>query len=81
MSRIRDWFPLLALVACLSGVVAAVGLCKLASATSERACIERAAAKYPAESVSAVVTKDRTATGPLKLSFVTERARAVDDCD
>jgi hypothetical protein len=42
-----------------------------------RSCIARAEARYPAVAVSAFTGR---ATGPLKVSFVDERARALDDC-
>jgi len=42
-----------------------------------RSCIARAEARYPAVPVSAFTGR---ATGPLKVSFVDERARALDDC-
>ena len=68
-------------------LIAAVGIWKLAGATSDeadaaerRACIEEAQARYPAVSGSAFVTRDRSASGPLKLSFVRERQRAVAAC-
>jgi hypothetical protein len=53
----------------------------LADETAKRACIEAAVAKYPAVSVSAFVTRDRSASGPLKLSFVRERQKAVAACE
>ena len=73
--------PVIALVASLAALIAAVGLWRLASETGERACIERAQAKFPAVPVSAFVTKDRSATGPLKVSYIVERQKAVSDCD
>ncbi len=42
-----------------------------------RNCLEEAQAKYPATPVSAFDTKS---TGPIKLSFVQERQKAVEDC-
>ena len=42
-----------------------------------RSCIARVQAQYPAVPVSAFTGR---ATGPLKVSFVNERARALDDC-
>jgi hypothetical protein len=42
-----------------------------------RSCIARAEAAYPAVPVSALTTQD---TGPLKVSFVEERQRAIDEC-
>jgi cytochrome oxidase assembly protein ShyY1 len=71
---------LLAILALLSLFVA-IGVWRLGSKTDERACIEAAQARYPAVSVSAFVTRDRSASGPLKLSFVRERQRAVAECD
>jgi hypothetical protein len=69
-------------------LIAAVGIWKLAGsasdnadATEKRACLEAAQARYPAVSVSAFVTRDRSEAGPLKLSFVKERQRAVQACE
>ena len=45
--------------------------------TRYRSCIARAEAAYPAVPVSAFTTQD---TGPLKVSFVEERQRALDEC-
>lgn len=73
--------PILTLVLAVVGVVIAVGVWRLAGETDQRACIEAAAAKYPAVPVSAFVTRDRSATGPLKVSYIRERSRAVDACD
>src|SRR5919204_575760 len=42
---------------------------------------QAAEARYPAVGVSAFVTRDRSDTGPIKLSFVSERQKAVDACD
>jgi len=42
-----------------------------------RSCIARAEAEFPAVPVSAFA---REQTGPLKVAFVAERARALDDC-
>lgn len=81
MEGLQRLAPLLTLVLAIVGVVIAVALWRLAGETGERACIEAAEAKYPAVPVSAFVTRDRSATGPLKLSFVRERTRAVDACD
>ena len=87
-SRDRDPVKTLLTAALLVVVLfAAIGIWKLAGATSDeadaaerRACIEEAEARYPAVSVSAFVTRDRSASGPLKLSFVRERQRAVAAC-
>jgi len=42
-----------------------------------RSCIARAEAEFPAVPVSSF---NQRATGPLKVSFVEERARALDAC-
>jgi hypothetical protein len=42
-----------------------------------RSCIARAEAEFPAVAVSSFNQAD---TGPLKVSFVEERARALDGC-
>ena len=79
--------PLLAVIAALTAVIALAAivatwaLWRTASATDERACIEAASAKYPPVGVSAFVTRDRRDTGPIKLSYVVERQRAVNACD
>ena len=81
MDGLQRLIPLLTLVIAVASVVIAVALWKSAGATDERACIEAAAAKYPAVGVSAFVTSSRRDTGPIKLSFEKERQRAVDACD
>jgi hypothetical protein len=42
-----------------------------------RSCVSAAEARFPAVPVSALTGEE---TGPLKLSFVTERQQAVDGC-
>jgi hypothetical protein len=42
-----------------------------------RSCVDSAEARFPAVPVSALTGEE---TGPLKLSFVTERQAAVDGC-
>jgi hypothetical protein len=68
--------------AVLGAVIAAVVLLVCAVlATLEmryRSCIARAEAAYPAVPVSAFTTED---TGPLKVSFVELRQRALDRCE
>ncbi|HEX8054874.1 MAG TPA: hypothetical protein VF517_17955 [Thermoleophilaceae bacterium] len=80
--------PALTTLLLIVALFATIGIWKQAGATSDeadatekRACIESAEARYPAVSVSAFVTRDRSASGPLKLSFVRERQRAVAACD
>jgi hypothetical protein len=81
MKRSDPLVPILLGVIGIVGLFVAIGIWRLGSETSERACIEAAEARYPAVSVSAFVTRDRSASGPLKLSFVRERQRAVAECD
>jgi hypothetical protein len=80
--------PVLTALLVVAVLIAAIGIWKVAMATSDsadatekRACIEAAQARYPAVSVSAFVTRDRSVSGPLKLSFVKERQRAVAACE
>jgi hypothetical protein len=54
-----------------------IALLWTASEMHYRACVEKAEAKFPAVPVSAFTGR---ATGPLKVSFVNERSKAVDDC-
>ena len=63
-------FVVAAIVVALCGVL-------LVGESRYRSCIARAEARYPAVPVSAFTGR---ATGPLKVSFVDERARALDDC-
>ena len=72
--------PVIAAVFVILGIVSTVALWRLADETGRRACIEAAQAKYPAVAVSAF-ERNRSATGPLKVSSPRERAAAVDDCD
>lgn len=78
--RLRELAPLLTLTACASAIVAAIALLWLASETHYRACIERAETQYPTVPVSAFVTKDKAAVGPLKVSYARERRRALEGC-
>jgi hypothetical protein len=55
----------------------ALSLVWIASEQHYRSCIARAQARYPAVPVSAFNRKD---VGPVKVSFVNERMKAVDDC-
>ena len=65
----------------IAGLIAAalvvIALLWTASEMHYRACVEQAEAKFPAVPVSAFGGKE---TGPLKVSFVKERAKAVDEC-
>ncbi len=81
MQALERMLPVLTLLLLITGIVTAISLWQIASETGERACIEAAQARYPAVPVSAFVTRDRSATGPLKLSYIRERTKAVDACD
>ena len=64
------------------GIVAAIAIVVLsvlwmAAESHYRSCIAKANAKYPAVAVSAFNGK---ATGPLRVSFVSQRQAAVDSC-
>ena len=54
-----------------------VSLVWIASEQHYRSCIASAQARYPAVPVSAF---NRTDVGPVKVSFVTERTKAVESC-
>ena len=65
----------------IAGLIAAalvvIALLWTASEMHYRGCVEKAQAKFPAVPVSAFAGKQ---TGPLKVSFVSQRAKAVDEC-
>jgi hypothetical protein len=61
----------------VAAIVVAVSAVLLVGESRYRSCIARAEAQYPAVPVSAFTGR---ATGPLKVSYVNERARALDDC-
>lgn len=61
----------------VAAIIVAVCSVLLVAESRYRSCIARAEARYPAVPVSAFTGR---ATGPLKVSFVAERARALDDC-
>jgi hypothetical protein len=81
MDAFQRLVPLFTLIIAVAAVIAAVALWRTAGETDQRACIEAAQAKYPPVGVSAFVTSSRRDTGPIKLSFVSERQKAVDACD
>jgi hypothetical protein len=58
-------------------VLVVVSIVVLALESRYRSCVAAAQARYPAVAVSAFSTRT---TGPVKVSFVRERQRAVDDC-
>ena len=80
MQPIARVMPIFALVLVVLGILSTVALWRLADEAGKRACIEAAQAKYPAVAVPAF-ERNRSATGPLKVSSARERAAAVDDCD
>jgi hypothetical protein len=55
----------------------AISLVWIASEQHYRSCIASAQARYPAVPVSAFNRKD---VGPVKVSFVNERTKAVESC-
>ena len=63
-----------------ASVVAVLSLLWIGGSQNYSSCVEAAEAKYPAIPVSAFVTEDPGEVGPLKVSYVNERAAAVDDC-
>ena len=60
--------------------IAVLSLVWIGGSENYKSCVEAAEAKYPAVPVSAFVTEDPGEVGPLKVSYVQERADAVDDC-
>ena len=65
------------IAAVVAVVLVVTSVVVLALESRYRSCVAAAEAKYPAVAVSAFTTRS---TGPLKVSFVSERQRAVDDC-
>ena len=60
-----------------AALVVIVSAVLLVAESRYRSCIARAEAEYPAVPVSSFNSEQ---TGPLKVSFVAERSRALDDC-
>jgi hypothetical protein len=58
----------------------AIALFLVSNNVSTSNCIAKAEATFPTVPVSAFVTGNRSATGPLKVSFSKERAQAVAKC-
>jgi hypothetical protein len=58
-------------------VLAVISLVWIASEQHYRSCVASAEARYPAVPVSAFNRKD---VGPVKVSFVSERTKAVERC-
>jgi hypothetical protein len=61
----------------LAAAIASVSLLWLAGEAHYRSCIAKAEARYPAVPVSAFTGRQ---TGPVKVSFVNERAKAISSC-
>ena len=61
----------------IAAIVVALCALLLVGESRYRSCIARAEAEYPAIPVSSFTGE---ATGPLKVSYVNERAGALDDC-
>ena len=57
--------------------LAALSLFWMASEQHLQSCVQAAQAKYPAIAVSALTGRQ---TGPLKVSYVRERAKALEGC-
>ena len=64
-------------VIAVAAVIVALCALLLVGESRYRGCIARAEAEFPAIPVSAFTGE---ATGPLKVSYVNERAQALDDC-
>jgi len=75
----RQWGPVAGVVALVSLLLMGIGLFWLADEAYYRGCIARVNATYPAVPVSAFAGS-KTATGPVKVSFVNERTKALKDC-
>jgi hypothetical protein len=65
------------IVVATAALVVIVCAVLLVAESRYRSCIARAEAEFPAVPVSAFNNEN---TGPLKVSFVAERARALDAC-
>ena len=76
-SKKRSLSTVIAVFATVALAVAAVSLWQVGSSLSKQACVEKAVGMYPAVSVSAFTGKS---TGALKLSFVSERQKALSSC-
>lgn len=70
---------MLAALALVSLLLTGIGLIWLASEAHYSGCVARVDAAYPAVPVSAF-SGSRVATGPVKVSFVQQRTKALKDC-
>jgi hypothetical protein len=66
-----------AVIAAIAFAVGAIALLWSASEAHFRGCVEEAAARYPPIAVSAFSGEQ---TGPLKVAYDEERAKALDSC-
>ncbi|MFM8884381.1 MAG: hypothetical protein ACKOH7_06215 [Solirubrobacterales bacterium] len=64
-------------IALVIALIAAIGLWRLGANEGEQACIARVAQEYPGVPVSAFNGKQ---TGALKLSYDSERRKALNEC-
>lgn len=64
-------------IAAAAAVVAALALVWMAGEAHFRGCVDEVAARYPPIAVSAF---SRQQTGPLKVAYDAERAKALDGC-
>ena len=78
-SRVRQWGPIAGVVAVASLLLIGIGLVWLADEAHYQGCIARVNSKYPAVPVSAFAGS-KVAVGPVKVSFVRERTKALEDC-
>ena len=73
----RPGVPAASIVKLVAIALVVISLLWTASEQHYRACVAKAEAKFPAIPISALTGRT---TGPLKVSFVEERSRAVDGC-
>ncbi|MFN8131537.1 MAG: hypothetical protein U0R70_08315 [Solirubrobacteraceae bacterium] len=69
--------PVVLIPAAIAALIVVLSIAWLAMESHYRSCVAAAEAKYPAVPVSAFTGRQ---TGPLKVSFVSQRQQAVGDC-
>ncbi len=69
--------PVVMIPAAIGALIVVLSVAWLAMESHYRSCVAAAEAKYPAVPVSAFSGRQ---TGPLKVSFVSQRQQAVGDC-
>ena len=77
-NQLRSAGHVLGVGALLCGLVIAFSIWSLAGAVSAQSCVQKVLAQYPAVPVSAFTGPQTTA---MKLSFVTERQKALESCN